>query len=283
MNPTDFIPQVSEIRRDPVNLSRFESIFAQQSVGLYELPKELLEEKAAAERIENELSNLPEINPAEAGEKLVADTVAAAIKGATLPDAGQLVTDVDKAEAVEVRRATLRSALDRFNFERARKLPGYVGRIISEYLRPALETLLDDARTLAPMLTEYGAEPDVSTMLDAPKKAQQAWRRFLELSARYDALRFGQSELEKVQPPQQDTNGRFREFRNGDELWPEMGVSTGPYGTESSWDSVPPWPTSTPAAKLLWIVRETNPIPDPWMPTSAERDARYSNFVAATA
>ncbi len=90
-------------------------------------------------------------------------------------------------------------------------------------------------------------------------------------TARYAALREAQSVLARVTgSPAGEAARYFAWARNAREVWPGFNVGL-PAQT-------PPWPTEA-ARRLVWMVEHGVQL---WIPTGAQAEARYLEFVAAS-
>lgn len=233
------------------------------SAGHYTLPAEVVDALQVRDRIA--VPALPPRPGADGGRQAYVEQVLqAAADGAPWPRPTALLRlQAQQAEhdlAVDV----LRDAQD----VAASRLLGALirngERIVVEHLRPAHAETLDGARGAAVLLREVQGWTD-RELLTAPAEVQRAAVDLDGLVARYGAIRRTHSILTDGRTERDD--GIFAEVRNLREL----------YG--SAWPgrkqrAYKPGPVDDPRARLVWLVTG-DPLPQPWCPTAAERDAAW--------
>ena len=250
---------------------RVESLIDQSNEGHFSLPAEITKAHAV-KRLAAELASAQEdaskIRPEILEASLVDALVTAASEAKKLPNTASAITDaVRSREAASIRVQLVSQAHEIVVGTRNATAQELAATITIEHLRPALEEVIAEATDKARALTGFDHEPDPIELLSAPEPTRQAWLDYQRLGERYRAIRQGQEKLRQLgyRPARDD---RFGEFRNFDALWPRRGALGG--------SSTPPWPTSSGAARLRWIVTGGA---EAWMPTAEEADAAYDAFV----
>jgi len=251
---------------------RVENLIDLAGEGHFSLPAEIKEAHAAVQRLGAELGLAQEDAEKIRVEILETSLVDALVTAATgakkLPNTASVVAEaVRSREAAGIRTNLVTQALEIVVGTRNTTMQRLAPAITVEHLRPALEEVIAEATKKAKALAGFDHEPDPIELLSAPEQTRQAWLDFQRLGRRYRAIRQAQEKLQLLgyRPARDD---RFAEFRNFDALWPRRGALGG--------STTPPWPTSSTAARLLWIVTGQA---EPWMPAADEADAAYDGFV----
>lgn len=232
--------------------------------GVYTLPSELLELRAAVDH----LAALPVPSAAEEGalrQTLVESTMAAARRGEDPPDVAAVLEARRDRELAELRRGVVLDAGDRLAGELNTATADRADEIIAEHLRPALERVMADARKQAAAFAPHGQTREA--LFTAPAKARQSYLEFTEAAGKYTVIRAARQVLERLGArPQHDELGLFSEVRNAAQLWPEQ-FREG----RASAAAPPPWHGDS-VTRLAWFVSHDA---DVWMPTPAQQDAAW--------
>jgi hypothetical protein len=227
--------------------------------GHFTLPEETVAGLEARTKIEAAIAKLPVVPTAAAvASELVEGIQEAALAGAELPGPEQLFEAERKATVVDAYRQMLLEALARL------RVPVDAERMITDHLRVALDSVLDEAKKPARTIGPAVIPPEALEHLDAKKRA--ARRQLLKLAERYGAIREAWISLRK---PELDTGtasqpaGIFGELKEGGYVWDSRAMM----GRVQS----PPWPQDA-AARLAWFV--LNDV-TPWLPLGGEQDRAY--------
>ncbi len=252
---------------------RVENLIDLAGEGFFSLPVEVTKAHAAVKRLKAELVSAQEDASKISPEALEIRTVDALVTAATgnklkLPNTASAIADaVRSREASGIRVQLVSQALEIVVGTRNASAQGLAQTIVTRHLRPALEEVLGEATDKARALTGFDPEPDPIQLLSAPEPTRRAWLDYQRLAERYGAIRRGREYLSGLGYRAQ-RDDRFGEFENADELWPRRGALGG--------STTPPWPTSSGAARLLWIVTGGA---KPWMPSVEEADAAFTALV----
>jgi hypothetical protein len=147
-----------------------------------ELPHELASLSVNLERIEAERANVEaELGPVTAAEKFVAgEDLAAAVELAE--------EEAEEARHRHETRRTIAAARDLARGALTRWVALHRHELIVDVARPAVAALLDEGRTLAGKLADYGPDYDEARIVRTATKPQlEAWRRVVELDEGYQA------------------------------------------------------------------------------------------------
>jgi len=251
---------------------RVESLIHQSNEGNFSPPVEVKKAHAAVERLAAELASAQEdaskIRPEVLETRTVDALVTAATEAKKLPNTASVIADaVRSREAAGIRVNIVAQAHEIVVGTRNATMQQLAPTIAVGHLRVALEEVIAEATDKARALAGFDHEPDPIQLLSAPEETRQAWLHFQRLAERYSAIRRAQERLQQLgYRPQRDD--RFGEFRNFDKMWPRWKALGG--------SSTPPWPTSSGAARLRWIVTGGA---EAWMPTAEEADEAYGAFV----
>lgn len=246
-------------------LTRLGALWAGHDAGCYQLPAALLDTRAALDRLLAAPDPATEDTGAQA--RLIAATVAAARDGADWPSVDVLLdAELDQQRAA-LRRRVLVEAVEMVASSLLVDTQRSGSALITEYLRPALDTLLDKLRPHANIVVNLDAEG----ALRAGGQASKAWLTFDRGAEQYRALRAARLSLALVGVAAgEDTPGLFAEVRNLPEVWPDHRPV---YGRMPP----PPWPED-PRRRLAWLLAHDAQL---WMPTPIEQDAVYGEWLAA--
>jgi hypothetical protein len=250
-------------------------LFAGFDAGYYDLPQELLGRRRAEGRVSAELralsAELAKVDAAAVRSRVVSELIEAAAKG-HLP-AGYEAAFIEAQD--EMRRlAAAQSILSEARAELTDRTP-YVAirlseEILANFLRPALEAILDRVRAGADLAARVPWGDD-RTLVMADRKV----REFHELVAKaqddYVAIRSAQRQLKTLTGgPSDEAYHRFGELRNMPAIWPQRDS-----GVESIRGRAP-WPDGV--QRMVWLVTSEAV---PWIPTAAECEAANDALIAA--
>jgi hypothetical protein len=139
--------------------------------------------------------------------------------------------------------------------------------IITDYLRPAHKAVLDAGKRALKACRGLSVEAETEEVALASQEQRDAVVELRELGRRYSRLQHARQLLKRVGLTAAHDD-RFGEFVNLDELWLRAGYLGG--------SDTPPWPTTSAEGKFEWILTSSA---QPWMPTPAQRDQRYEQWV----
>jgi len=202
-------------------LTRLGALWAGHDAGCYQLPAALLDTRAALDRLLAAPDPATEDTGAQA--RLIAATVAAARDGADWPSVDVLLdAELDQQRAA-LRRRVLVEAVEVVASSLLVDTQRSGSALITEYLRPALDTLLDKLRAHAKAVVNLDAEG----ALRAGGQASKAWLTFDRGAEQYRALRAARQSLALVGVAAgEDASGLFAEVRNLPDVCPDTGRCT---------------------------------------------------------
>lgn len=219
-----------------------------------------------------------DVAPTDTLDSLMQEIMEAALAGRPMPtDVGRRIIDGGRAgEAAKAERQAFAAARHWMSERRNDALSiGADKGLIA--LRPYLDTVLDEARALAPTLAKVRTAQQV---LDAGGDVAAAWQRLGDLADEYKAIRAAQADLTMRRfgadnPPAALTF--CGDISNIDECWPDWKLPPGVSVRPTS----PPWPHRkdeplTPVydrEHLRWVVTSNA---QPWLPTTEELTRNYT-------
>jgi hypothetical protein len=233
--------------------------------GGYGLPKEIID--AYQTLLAVKALEIPSPKPfdVETAAARVVSSVAAG-KGADIVAATkQLITFNAEAAAYDSAKSVLALAIEQAANAAYMITFDSCERVITDFMRPALHKVHDEARQAAGALKGYSLDP--VALMSAPAKARDAFTQLPLLVHRRKAIFEGRAIINRIgaRVPQHDEANLYGEF--------ESPLSFFPWWIPTS--RVPEFPAPTdPAARLLWVVGE-GAIAKPWLPTVAEQDAAW--------
>jgi len=233
------------------------------TAGYFTLPDEIIDAHRVAARLDAERRRPVTDVVGPARQRLAEDFRTAAADEAPWPDGAEL------AEALTAQRANVERLpiLERVTAEAQADFVDAVvestTRIITKHLRPVLDEILTEATKAAEAMAPYGDSP--AALLTAPAPARKAYGALDGLAERYGVLRDAKAILNRGVERLDDADV-FGELRNLADVWPNWRKR-----------GEPPWPTTSAAVRLLWLVRSEA---EPWMPTAGEQDDRYREVFA---
>ena len=238
-----------------------------REVGGYSLPDVLLAAHDAAKRVAGlALPPYERVHFADAGAGLVEQ----AARGEE-PDVAGLLDGLRGAVAEADARRLAELALVEAGEVAATRLVSAVrataDETITEHLRPAFESTLDDARRAVADLGTYPPVP--AELLAAPTKVRNAYGRLGELAHRLNLIRRARTTIIGVtgRTADRDVNGMFATFEDPLVFF---GGNPPPFSARI------PWPTE-PIAALVWVATATDAAAArPWLPTVSQQDDAWS-------
>lgn len=244
-----------------MTVSALRPLFTAADSGLFDLPPDLAAHRAAADELLRHYR--ADSEPVSPHDALVAATVEAAVNGTALPKIKPLIDHDVAVREAQVRRAVLREAVDLV----ARQFEGLVHRsaydLVTDTLRPALERVLTETRTLLADLPEtLTADALLAAGVD-----HTAWRRVNELSAAYSHLRRAYLCLPLRADIEHDELGEFSEIKNRADIDPTVRRQH----KNMRGSTVPPWPNTEPQ-RLAWLLRNGAEL---WLPLPEDQDAAW--------
>ena len=255
-------------------------LFAGHDAGLFSLPDELLERRAAEQRVNETIRALDgemrKINPAAVRTRLVEEVIETAGKGEIPSGFGKaFIAEQEKLRVLSADHSVLSDARDNLR-DGGASVPWVAMRlsedILAKHLRPAMEETLAAVRA--------GAAIAPSVPWGDPRalvRASEEVRDYHELVAvaadRYGAIRDAQWRVKALAgKPSEDAYDMFGHLRNMHDLWPQR---------RSTVDTIrgkAPWPED-PLARMVWLA---GPVAKPWLPTAAECEAAYAELLEAS-
>lgn len=241
------------------------AVFAGYDAGHYRLPQELLAARAALLRINTAArADLPPASEAEAVEELARQLATAD-------------TETDAAPVLDLRRQQESYLLRCAIYTRASGLAaGQLNQtaadladvVITEHLAPVVAEVFAQVTKHAHTLEALDGA-DERALISASKPVRDAWLAVDELASTYAAARACRAHVLRLagDVPEHDEAGLFGEISNPVEVWPEMVTSKRPLG-----QLVPPWPTDSTRARLLWYAGNGA---RPWCPTRQQQEAAW--------
>jgi hypothetical protein len=250
-------------------------LFAAFDAGYYDLPQDLLARRRAEKRVNDALTalnqQLIDNNPADARTKVVADLIAVAGKSG-VPDSYE--RPFMEAQDVTRRLAAQQSILSEARGELAERTPWFAARlseeILSDYLRPAMEKVLERVRPGADLATRMPWD-DQRALVMADRKVRDYHELVAKAHDDYIQIRSAQHRLMTLTgQPRDDAFHMLGELRNMHLIWPtrDSGVP--------SIKGQAPWPEGI--ARMVWLVTSEA---EPWMPTAAEANAALQERIDA--
>lgn len=246
------------MRNDP--LTRWAELFNDADDGLFTLPVEITTMRTVVLALDAERDRVADDrpDPVKARADLTCAYLAAAAGQQDWPDASAVLEVERAAQAHTVRSTTLDAARVTAAGDLMGAVDDLAEQLITEHLRPAFAAALTDLRAASEVLPE---DPSGDVLLRAPDKVRKAWLNLDDVTSRLLRARRHAERLGRLRPVRQDEAGEFAAMRNLRQVWPLYQPGR-----------VPPWPSESPRAALLWQVRNGC---DLWLPTSAERDAAW--------
>jgi hypothetical protein len=244
------------------NTRRLGALFDGHRARAYALPADLDAARRAVLRLGEEVQKIEHPNVGDAERRHIDGLVAAAAAGEELPDVAAVVA-VDQAAAAAGRQVRLLGqAIEAADAHLGGVVEDLAEHILTECLHPAAVDVMAQVSKAAKVLPD---DPSPETLLRASDAARAAWFSLGDLGARYGLIRNAAGALHRANASQSqhDTDGRYAEIRNYDEV--TGGAPVMPGGER-------PWPVDL-AQRLLWFARHGA---DVWVPTVAQRDARFA-------
>lgn len=246
------------------HLQPWQPLFDNAAAGFYDLPADLLADRAALQRLDDELAQVhaDHRDPTAALLDVTSATIAAARSGKAWPK----VTTVSDARTHEMHRAikeqVLSDARSALASELLSNIQTQAANLIADYLRPKHDEAVKRIREYAALLP---ADVSAEHLLRADEKMRTAWLDLESVVSAYSRITTVAGQLGRTTPPKHDERGEFASMRNLAEVWPTYEAPT--------WvNKTAPWPTDDQRRKLLWLVHNGAEL---WLPTVAERDAAW--------
>lgn len=235
-------------------------------VGGYTLPAEVTDAVRTWRRVEALTTAEPKPSTTDtAAAQLVSATAAG--EPVDLAALGSAIREADEARHAHAAAVSILSeAREQAGNAAVHVTIDLTDRIITDHLRPALEDVYELARKAASDLGGHSLEP--RDLLAAPAKVRSAYLGLPALVDRHQVIHAARQWVNNLaqRTPAQDTEHRFSEYRDPIALTPG-------WKPPARWPAVPA--PSDPALRLLWLVGEEGQRAKPWLPTTAEQDARW--------
>lgn len=232
--------------------------------GHYTLPSNLVEASKEADTLRDALYEQEIVSVDDVTRTFEANVLKAARAGKPLPDGSELIQARVAAEVHKERLDVLRSAAEKAERNERSLFRHLQLSILVEHLQPAFEETIAQAR-----------------------KAKAS--ELADFRARYTSIRSARGQLNLL-VVERDTFGTFAEFRDLDAFWPEfhrerskarsrrMVILTAKEirerGEGEPTFTPAPWPADA-RERFKWSLTR-----EPWLPTPAQQDARYEEFLA---
>lgn len=250
-------------------------LFAGFDAGYYDLPQELLARRRAESRVLAELNGLSkgfvDADPAAARSGVVAELIKAAGRGDITPGYEKPFLEAQETTRVLAAR---QSILSEARAELAEQTPWFASRmgeeILADYLRPAMEAVLDRLRPGAHLASLVPWDNQRAlVMSDRPV------REYHELASAaledYQHIRTAQRLVMTLTGhPSEEAHRTFGELKNMTTIWPTRNSGV------ASIKGQAPWPDGP--ARMAWLVSSAA---EPWLPTAAECDALLQERIEA--
>lgn len=232
--------------------------------GWSDLPAELLDAVRAAQRLAQASRDVADgLTPQQARQQYAAALAAAARSGTTLPGPDRVAEAGRAADTAQHHRAALAEAHEIVLREAVHLALDGCERIVTEYLRPAHDAALEDARRSLAVYAEHGHDPE-TLLRSGNLPAQQAYMQMEKAAQRYRAVvRAGMTLVNRTGRVALDVQDVYAEMRNLRDYKPDLHAPA-------------PWP-SAERDRLAWLLQHDAQL---WMPTAAERDAEHRRAAA---
>lgn len=242
--------------------------------GGYGLPTELLDAFSTFTRVkELTIETPPTLDSESAAAKIVAAT--AANKTVDLIGMAAQVAEISLGkqrhdEALHI----LRLAIEQAGENATLLCADLSERIITEYLRPALEQVYKQTRDVAVDLAGYDIG-NPHTIITAPAKVRNAFVLLPGLAAKRSAIFAARSRVNSIghRTPKYDVGGIYSEF--------ETPLALTPSWKPGAQIQIREHGPSDSLAWMLWMVTD-GAIAKPWLPTVAEQDEAWLAQFAPT-
>lgn len=235
------------------------TLFAGADAGWYDLPADLLTARRGAQQLHQDYRDLRA--PDSPHHDLVHAVVQAATTGKPLPKLKPLADHRAAVEEYQAHAAVLRDAV-----EQADRTVGAIANemayeLVTDYLRPALDRLLSEARAL---LLDMPQTLTADALLAEGRDLGPAWRRLHEVCSGYAVIRRAYGSLPLDADVEHDLLGEYAEVKNRADLDP----SVTRVHRNLAGSATPPWPDTEPH-RLAWLLRNDAEL---WLPLPSERD-----------
>jgi hypothetical protein len=243
---------------------KFSKLFEPCDVGEWSLPEPVMQARSTATRVTAALGRVPTLHSAQVPFTSAVAAALAAEHPHTI-DVSGIVGHARTVEENDALVAVLRIAGERAEADLSVAVSENRDAMIERHLRPAGQKLWGEITKTVRALGDIEIS-DTDALLRASSQVRQAWLSLDGMAGKYVRIRQAVEQLllHTGDQPEHDTFGDHSEFRQG------LCVLVG-----SNWRSAPmaerrvmPWPTD-PRHRLVWLVRN---FPDPWWPTTEERD-----------
>lgn len=235
--------------------------------GLYDLPTEIAQLRAARDHLTAELNRpAPDRNAARAD--YLRAVRAAALAGQPVPDPTPLL-DLEQEAAAHTHRQQI---VQRVHDELTGDLNGAVSDlaepILLRHIRPAWQRAYDQARQAAALFLPHGTTQ--GALFAAPEKARKA---FVTFGEHIDTMRRCVAVVDGLRlrgyKPQLDELDLFRSVADVPAVWPSLATDR---RTASQTLTLKPWPDDY-AERVIWAVQNNV---DLWLPTPHEQDQQWN-------
>jgi hypothetical protein len=253
----------------------FAKVLAGHDAGFFPLPAEVLADRRADAVLNAALgeinTQLRAANPAAVRTRIAAEVIELARTG-DLPGGYELefVAEQEKLARLSAAQSILaearRDLIDKAPWEAMRLSEA----ILKDYLRPALNTVLDGVRSGVGLATAipWGNQ---SALLRAREEVREYYDLLTTAADHYAAIRDAQGRLHDLTGhPSKEAFHRFAELRNMRDVWPQRDS-----GAQSIRGHAP-WPDDR-IERMVWLVTSAA---EPWLPTAVECEAANDDLIA---
>lgn len=237
-------------------LRPWQTLFDAATAGTYTLPATLVEQRAAIDRLDAELTTLRDTRPDPAtGERDAIDgTKLAATNSTPLPSASTLRQARQAAADADDQLGVLGRARDELAQELAAQIVDLGPQVIAEHLRPVHDGIVTQFTNASAVLP---AQPTSDALLQASASIRQTWADLEAAASNYHKVRDAAGKLNRPARLAEDITAEFALMSNLREVWPDWRVGR-----------PPPWSDNDPRRTLLILVRLGAKL---WLPTAAEQ------------
>lgn len=235
---------------------RFRPLFDDVDAGLYTLPPDIIEARAAVDRIDGELAShdAGRVDEEAVRQDVLAKFRAAAFAGKAWPDVAPMRKAAQANADHDARRRILADAHGQVASELVNRITDSAEQIIADCLRPRHAEAVERFAAAAAVVPEH---PSTDQLLKADDKTRRMWLGLADAAHAYGRITAAATTLNQLGTLEHDLGGEFSYCRNIREVWPMYAPGR-----------TPPWPQDDQRLALLALVRLGA---DLWLPTLRDR------------
>jgi hypothetical protein len=249
-------------------LAVIQKIIEGSEAGFYDLPDEVRQAATwfptFTDRVRETRQKMEDIDPGKRQAAYIDATVTALKSGRPIPDAAAMTKARDAWGDLDYQVRVLRDTEESVANAAISTVAQHAETIVVDYLRPAFEKVLSEAKDCTGLL--HGMTTAQEVMSSQNIETIRAWMGLQRLAVSRAAIRGAYDSLKRLWGyTTEDINGVFMSYRNGDALRPGPGK---------------PIPTFEDGAeRLAWeVVNEA----EVWLPLAHEQDDALADYVART-